>query len=34
MMLAALPASGVDFKDVNAVLKDAGIGMALESRKT
>jgi hypothetical protein len=34
MMLAALPASGVDFKEINAVLKDAGIGMALENRKT
>jgi hypothetical protein len=33
MMLAALPASGVDFKEVNAVLKEAGIGMALENRK-
>lgn len=32
-MLAALPASGVDFKEINAALKDAGIGMALESRK-
>lgn len=33
-MLAVLPASGVDFKDINAALKEAGIGMALESRKT
>ena len=33
MMLAALPASGVDFKDINAILKEAGIGMALENRK-
>lgn len=33
MMLAALPASGVDFKDINALLKEAGIGMALENRK-
>lgn len=33
MMLASLPASGLDFKEVNAALKEAGIGMALETRK-
>ena len=32
MMLAAISSSGVDFKTVNAEMKKAGIGMALEKR--
>lgn len=33
LMLASLPASGIEFSEVNAILKEAGIGMALENRK-
>jgi hypothetical protein len=33
LMLGALSASDFKFSDVNAALKDAGIGMALENRK-
>ena len=33
-ILAATTASDADFKDFNITLSEAGIGMALENRKT